>query len=1026
MNGSRINLPLLVLVLFAAAGLFAIGWHRITIDTDIVSSLPQDDPVISDAVHIFANHPFQNQLTIDVALDRDDPDALVDCGQAVSQALKASGLFERVGMEDLAGSLPQLMQAVADRLPVLFTAGELSRGVTPLLAPEAITRRLTALRDGLLQMDGIGQAAIISKDPLGLKDLVMAKLLLLAPTQSARVYKGQLISADGRHLLIMAVPAASGTDTAFARRLSAHLEQVAVDLQERFAARGLGLTLTPVGAYRAALDNETIVRRDVRNAIWFASIGIALLLMAAFPRPLIGLLSLLPAIVGTLVAFFVFSLIQPSISVMVLGFGGAIISITVDHGIAYLLFLDRPRQSFGRQASREVWAVGLLAVLTTVGAFGALLLSDFPVLQQLGLFTALGICFSFLFVHTIFPLIFSSLRAAGVRRLALPVIADRLFATGKSGAYAAVAVFMGMLFFVVPDFHVNLTAMNTVSPRTRDAEKRIADAWGNVFSKVFVMTEAESLPVLQEKNDRLLAAMEEESEGRLIQNVFSPSMVFPGQERRKANLADWKAFWHAGRLASVKQKIRSAGVQAGFRPDAFEPFFDRLAHPDAGLPEPGVPPAVLPLMGISRGGASSPWRQFTTLTLPPTCSEHHFYTAFGGLAHIFAPGLFSDRLGRLMARTFIRLLCMVGVAVVVLLLLFFLDVQLTLIALVPVLFAMVCTLGTLNLLGRSMDIPGLILAVVVLGMGIDYSLFMVRSYQRYGRADHPSFRLIRSSVFMTAASTLIGFGVLANADHALLHSAGITASLGIGYSVLGVFLLLPPLLKWYFETDPRTEARPSDTRARVLARYRRLETHARQFARFKIKLDPLFSELTERVAFPRPPRYLVDIGTGYGVPACWLVASYPTARIYGIEPDEGRVRVANRALGEQGTVICGRAPAVPPVPETADGAFMLDMMHFLTDDHLRLTLQRLHEQLSTDAPLVMRCVMPPHRQGPLGRWTDTIRNKLSRVDIHLRSAPAIRAALEQAGFVVRDVESAGRNRNMLWVCALKAPRNEGA
>ena len=54
MNGSRINLPLLFLVLFAAAGLFAIGWHRIIIDTDIVSSLPQDDPVISDAVHIFA------------------------------------------------------------------------------------------------------------------------------------------------------------------------------------------------------------------------------------------------------------------------------------------------------------------------------------------------------------------------------------------------------------------------------------------------------------------------------------------------------------------------------------------------------------------------------------------------------------------------------------------------------------------------------------------------------------------------------------------------------------------------------------------------------------------------------------------------------------------------------------------------------------------------------------------------------------------------------------------------------------
>jgi uncharacterized protein len=709
--------------------------------------------------------------------------------------------------------------------------------------------------------------------------------------------------------------------------------------------------------------------------------------------------------------------------VMVLGFGGAIISITVDHGIAYLLFLDRPRQSFGRQASREVWAVGLLAVLTTVGAFGALLLSDFPVLQQLGLFTALGICFSFLFVHTIFPRIFFSLRAAGVRRLALPVVADRLFATGNKGAYAAVAIFMVMLFFVVPDFHVNLSAMNTVSPQTRDAEKKIADAWGDIFSKVFVMTEAKSLPLLQDKNDRLLAAMTENSHGGLADTTFSSSMLFPGRERRDANLAAWKTFWHADRMAAVKLKIRSAGVQAGFTPDAFVPFFNCLAHPAAGLPDPGLPPAVLPMMGITQGGTSGQWRQFTTLTLPPGYSEHHFYTSFGSLARIFAPGLFSDRLGRLMARTFIRLLCIVGVAVVVLLLIFFLDVKLTLITLVPVLFAMVCTLGTLNLLGRSMDIPGLILAVVVLGMGIDYSLFMVRSYQRYGRADHPSFRLIRSAVFMTAASTLIGFGVLANADHALLNSAGITSSLGIGYSVLGVFLLLPPLLNRYFETDARTEAQPSDTPTRVLARYRRLETHARQFARFKIKLDPLFTELTERVAFSSPPRRLVDVGTGYGVPACWLVESYPTARIYGIEPDEGRMHVANRALGERGKVICGRAPTVPPVPETADGAFMLDMMHFLTDDHLLLTFKRLHEQLAVEAPLVMRCVMPPMRQGPVGRWADTLCNRLRRVDIHLRSAPAIRAIVQQAGFVIRTVEPAGRNRDMLWACAVKAPQN---
>ena len=54
-----------------------------------------------------------------------------------------------------------------------------------------------------------------------------------------------------------------------------------------------------------------------------------------------------------------------------------------------------------------------LAALTPVGAFGALCFSRFPLFEQLGLFTALGISLSFLFVHTVFPLIFPAMPPVG-------------------------------------------------------------------------------------------------------------------------------------------------------------------------------------------------------------------------------------------------------------------------------------------------------------------------------------------------------------------------------------------------------------------------------------------------------------------------------------------------------------------------------------------------------------------------------------------------------------------------------------
>ena len=81
------------------------------------------------------------------------------------------------------------------------------------------------------------------------------------------------------------------------------------NIQQRFAAQHLDVRLTPIGAYRAALDNEMIVRADVQKMLLISFLGITVLLLFAFPRPLLGLLSLLPAIVGTLTAFFVFALL---------------------------------------------------------------------------------------------------------------------------------------------------------------------------------------------------------------------------------------------------------------------------------------------------------------------------------------------------------------------------------------------------------------------------------------------------------------------------------------------------------------------------------------------------------------------------------------------------------------------------------------------------------------------------------------------------------------------------------------------
>ena len=1013
-----INLPRLGAVLLAAAILFAIGFARITIDTDIVESLPAGDPVIADAVYIFKNHPVKDRIAMDIGIPEKNPDYLVAIAQQVELALEKSDLFGQVGFDDMQNGISELVFLVVDQLPLLLTATDLEHSVEPLLTPENIRSQLEKTVTALYGMNGIGQARLIGQDPLELRNPILAGLARLIPETTGRIYKGRLISADEKHILVLATPRHSGTDTRYAARITALIENISSNLNPTGDPTAPPVILTPVGAYRAALDNETIIRKDVGQAIIGATLGIALLLLLAFSRPLIGLMALVPALAGTILAFFVYSLFNDHISIMVIGFGGAIVSITVDHGIAYLLFVDSSEQTSGKEASREIWSIGLLAALTSVGAFAMLSISGFPVFQQLGLFTALGIGFSFLFVHTVFPHLFPAIHeAAPAGKRFLSRVVDRSASFGKPAVALAILLATGMPFFCNLQFNTDLSAMNSISTATRNAEALMQDVWGNIFSKVHLLLEAKSPTGLQQKNDRLLGLLEkEESTGRLTGGI-TPSRFFPGNRRAGDNLAAWKKFWTADRIETVRKTLEKEGARLGFANNAFDPFFQSIRSAGADRMPMDIPADLYPLLGITYDPAAGTYRQIAGITPLNGFDGARFHARLESFVKVFDPALFSERLGALLFSTFVKMLLVIGISVVGLLLIFFADIGLTLIALLPLLFSFSCTLGTMGLLGRPLDIPALMLSIIIFGMGVDYSLFMVRAYQRYRHFGHPLFGLTRMAVFMAAASTLVGFAVICGAEHNTLKSAGIVSFLGIGYCLVGTFLILPPLLKNRFEPDIIVETGPLPD---PVQRYRNMEAYPRMFARFKLRFDPMFTELDRLLPTRREISTIIDIGCGYGVPGSWLLSRYPAAGIFGIEPDQNRVRVAAMALGTQGHIVRGAAPQIPAPPGEADLAVMLDMNHFLNDQALGLTFRNIREKLAPTGCLIVRSVIPPVRPRPWTWWFENLKMRFSNTQTFYRSEKQISELLLTSGYEIKKLSPSGKHGELHWFVAQPA------
>jgi SAM-dependent methyltransferase len=334
----------------------------------------------------------------------------------------------------------------------------------------------------------------------------------------------------------------------------------------------------------------------------------------------------------------------------------------------------------------------------------------------------------------------------------------------------------------------------------------------------------------------------------------------------------------------------------------------------------------------------------------------------------------------------------------------------------------------MKLIGQPLDIPALmLLSIAILGLGIDYAIFLVRAHQRYRVISHPSYVRVRASVFLSATSTMIGFGVLCFAEHSLLRSIGISSLLGIQYSLLGSFLLLPLLLNRYFASGKQDDSLASlDLATRICRRYRTLEPYPRLFTRFKLRLDPLFVDLPLMLAARKEIKIIVDIGCGYGVPACWCVETYKEALVFAIEPDAERVRVASLALGDRGVVTRGFAPDMPPVPGgEADVVLLLDMLHYVDEATVATLFSRSFQILADGGIVALRCsILPAGQPSWAWRWEER-RNRVAKQKVWFRSPEMLAELLRAAGFVI-VVKEISANPELVWLVAMAQKEASGA
>lgn len=199
----------------------------------------------------------------------------------------------------------------------------------------------------------------------------------------------------------------------------------------------------------------------------------------------------------------------------------------------------------------------------------------------------------------------------------------------------------------------------------------------------------------------------------------------------------------------------------------------------------------------------------------------------------------------------------------------------------------------------------------------------------------------------------------------------------------------------------------------ALLPYRPLKTYHRQFARFKILMDPMFPRLAD---FVKSGWKVIDVGCGYGIAAAWLLAIYPDLKFLACEPDGERARIASHVLRDHIKVFQCGALDLPLENERADAVLCLDVLHYLSDGELGEFLDRVRPVLSSEGRLIIRVTIP---KGGFHffRFVEMAKLRLKGVRYYFRGEKLFIRIIEQAGFQVEFVDRTAPGREETWFIA---------
>lgn len=774
---------------------------KIKLEEDISKILPKDKKV-EKLSEVFQNSKFLDKLVVTVSLKDTaagaKPDSLVAYADAFVTALKEEYSAYITKVQDRANDslVMQMFGSVGDQLPLYLNEKDYA-AIDTLIQPAVLQKTLQNNIRTLSSPAGIALKSMIVKDPVGISFLGLKKLQQLQYDSSFELYDSYVVTKNQQHLMLFITPAYLPANTGKNQLLLKGIDKIVDSLSNNIYKN---VSAEYFGATAVSASNAAQLRTDTIFTQGITVVFLVLFIGFYFRKKRAPFLILLPVAFGALFSLAFLYFIKGKISVIALGSGSVILGIAVNYS---LHVFNHYRHTHNiRQVITDLTMPLTVGSFTTIGGFLCLQFVKSEMLKDLGLFAALSLTGASLCSLIFLPHLIAS--AEEEKKTAPPALSwiDKL--VGWRPEHNKIIIIVIILLTVVfgytaqyVSFEPDMLRMNFMSERLKKADASLNKINAYSLQSVYLISTGSNLNDALLKNERATAVVEDLKQKGIINKYSGVSSFILSKELQAEKINRWNAYWTTEKKQQLLHNLQMAGKELKYNTAAFEPF--------SALLNKQYEPASDSTVSIIRKNflddyiTETPGKT-TVITLVKLTPQNRqkLYNAFDnntGTAVIDKQYL-TGKFVEIINADFGSIALMSSILVFAVLLISYGRIELTLVSFIPMFISWIWILGIMGMLGITFNIVNIIISAIIFGLGDDYSLFIMDGLLQEYKTGKKNLASYKSSILLSAVTTIAGLGVLIFAKHPALRSIAVIAIIGILCVVVIGQLLIPFLFNF--------------------------------------------------------------------------------------------------------------------------------------------------------------------------------------------------------------------------------------